>query len=55
VRYKKDDGEKGFVHTISATAVTDRFVIAILENFQREDGSVLVPDVLVPFTGFSSL
>jgi seryl-tRNA synthetase len=52
VRYRKDGGEKGFVHTISATAVTDRFVIAILENFQREDGSVLVPDVLVPFTGF---
>lgn len=55
IRYKKDSGEKGFVHTISATAVTDRFVIAILENFQNEDGSVSVPDVLRPFAGFDKI
>ena len=52
VRYKDKDGNKGFVHTISATAVTDRVAIAILENNQREDGSVVIPDVLRPFTGF---
>ncbi len=55
VRYKKDDGEKGFVHTISATAVTDRFAIAMLENFQNEDGSVTVPEALRPFTGFDRI
>jgi seryl-tRNA synthetase len=55
IRYKKDNGEKGFVHTISATAVTDRFIIAILENFQNEDGSVTIPEVLRPFTGFDRI
>ncbi len=48
----KNKISKGFVHTISATAVTDRCIIAILENFQREDGSVVIPEVLRPFTGF---
>lgn len=52
IRYKDKDGNKGFVHTISATAVTDRVAIAILENFQRADGSVVVPEVLRPYTGF---
>jgi seryl-tRNA synthetase len=51
IRYKGESG-KGFVHTISATGVTDRVVCAILENFQQEDGSVVVPEVLRPFTGF---
>ena len=55
IRYRKPDGEKGFVHTISATAVTDRFAIAILENNQNEDGSVTVPEVLRPFTGFDRI
>ncbi|MBE6381384.1 MAG: serine--tRNA ligase, partial [Lentisphaerae bacterium] len=51
IRYKDGD-ERGFVHTISATAMTDRAAIAILENNQRADGSVVVPEVLRPFTGF---
>lgn len=52
IRYKDGNGGKGFVHTISATGLTDRVVCAMLENFQREDGSVVVPEVLRPFTGF---
>ena len=32
--------------------MTDRAAIAILENNQRADGSVVVPEVLRPFTGF---
>ncbi len=52
IKYKGADGAKGIVHTISATAATDRFVIAILENFQQEDGSVIVPEVLRPLAGF---
>ena len=55
VRYKAADGNRGFVHTISATAVTDRVVIAILENFQQADGSVIIPEVLRPFTGFDRI
>ena len=52
IRYKNEDGNKGLVHTISATAVTDRVAIAILENNQQEDGTVVVPEVLRPLTGF---
>ncbi len=42
-------GERGVepVHTLNGTAVTDRFVLATLENFQRADGSVEVPAPLV--------
>jgi len=52
IKYKDAEGNRGFVHTISATGLTDRAVCAILENNQREDGSVVVPEVLRPFTGF---
>jgi len=52
IRYKDNDGNRGFVHTISATGLTDRVVCAIMENNQQEDGSVVVPEVLRPFTGF---
>jgi seryl-tRNA synthetase len=34
------------VHTLNGTAATDRWLLAVLENFQREDGSVEVPAVL---------
>jgi seryl-tRNA synthetase len=52
IRYKDKEGNRGFVHTISATGLTDRVVCAILENYQQEDGSVVVPEVLRPYTGF---
>ena len=55
IRYKGHDGIKGFVHTISATAVTDRVFCAILENFQRQDGTVVVPEVLRPYLDFEIL
>jgi seryl-tRNA synthetase len=43
--------EKGYPHTISATGFTDRLILAILENNQRPDGSVELPEKLVPFMG----
>lgn len=51
IRYKTKDGNKVFPHTISATAVTDRWVLTILENYQQADGSVVVPEVLRPYMG----
>jgi seryl-tRNA synthetase len=48
IRFKGAEG-KGFPHTISATGVTDRVAVAILENNQREDGSVAVPEALRPY------
>ena len=55
IRYKDKEGNRGLVHTISATAVTDRVAIAILENNQQEDGTVIVPEVLRPLTGFDKI
>ncbi|MEG8280621.1 serine--tRNA ligase [Streptomyces sp. AHA2] len=50
IRYKIGE-EKGFPHTISATGFCDRLILAILENCQQEDGSVRVPELLVPYLG----
>ena len=53
IRYKSK-GEKGthFVHTLNGTAVAiSRALIAILENYQQADGSIVVPEVLRPWVG----
>jgi len=50
IRFKGKES-KGFPHTISATGVTDRVAVAILENNQRADGSVVVPEVLRKYMG----
>ena len=54
IRYKDGD-TRDYVHTISATAVTDRVLIAIMENFQQEDGTVVIPEVLRPLCGFDRI
>lgn len=54
IRYKDGD-KRELVHTISATAATDRMLIAIMENYQQPDGSIVVPEVLRPFTGFDKI
>ena len=53
VRYRdKATGKTKFVHTLNASGLaTSRIFPAILEQFQQEDGSVLVPEVLQPFMG----
>ena len=43
------DGKLDHVHTLNGTAVTARAMIAILENFQDEHGSVAVPEPLYEF------
>jgi seryl-tRNA synthetase len=48
IRYRPDAGGPQPVHTLNGTAVTDRYVLAILENHQREDGTVGVPEALRP-------
>ncbi|MFW6360696.1 MAG: serine--tRNA ligase [Spirochaetota bacterium] len=55
VRYK-DDGKNRFVHMLNGTAIAvSRAIIAILENNQREDGSVSIPKHLIPYTGFDTI
>lgn len=49
IRYKEKDGNAGYLHTISSTGLTDRHLIAILENYQCSDGSVIIPERLRPY------
>jgi seryl-tRNA synthetase len=49
IRYRSADRGPEEVHTLNGTAVTARALIAILENFQQEDGTVAVPPVLERF------
>lgn len=52
IKYRTADGESDFVHTLNGTAFAiGRTILAILENYQQEDGSVVVPDVLKEFVG----
>lgn len=52
IKYRKSSGETDYLHTLNGTAIaTSRALIAILENYQKEDGSVEVPKVLVPYVG----
>ncbi|HAN43206.1 MAG TPA: serine--tRNA ligase [Sphaerochaeta sp.] len=52
VRFKDDDGKTKYVHMLNGTAVAlSRAVVAVLENYQREDGSIEIPKALVPFMG----
>ncbi|MEK7473412.1 MAG: serine--tRNA ligase [Patescibacteria group bacterium] len=56
VKLRKKDGTLEFAHTLNGTAVAlSRGLIAILEQYQNEDGSITVPDVLRPFTGFERI
>jgi len=49
VRYRREDGSLEPVHTLNGTAVTARLLLAIMENFQTEEGKYAVPDVLEQF------
>jgi seryl-tRNA synthetase len=49
VRSKSKDGQSRHLHTISATMITDRALLAILENCQKPDCSITVPSLLRPF------
>lgn len=52
IKYKKADGTKEYVHMLNGTAIaTSRTPIAILENYQQEDGSVVIPAVLQKYMG----
>ena len=52
-RYRPD-GEKStrFVHTLNGSGLAvGRALVAVIENYQQADGSVTVPDILVPYMG----
>jgi seryl-tRNA synthetase len=51
VRYRDDDGKPQTAATLNGTLATSRWLVPILENHQRPDGSVAVPKALQPFLG----
>ena len=52
IKYRKKDGQLDYLHTLNGTAIADsRTIIAILENNQQKDGSVIVPKVLRKYVG----
>ena len=57
VRYRPAQGARPeFVHTLNGSGLAlPRVIISILENFQQADGSVVVPEVLRPYTGFDRI
>ncbi|ADT84091.1 serine--tRNA ligase [Thermococcus barophilus] len=57
IRFRDKTHEKPkFVHTLNSTAIaTSRAIVAILENFQEEDGTVRIPKALWKYTGFKEI
>ena len=57
IKYKNDPKDKAqFVHTLNGSGLAvGRTVAAILENFQNEDGSVTIPEVLIPYMGTDTI
>lgn len=56
IRYKTSQGKNEFVHTLNGTAVAiGRMLIAILENGQQKDGTIRLPQVLVPYIGIEMI
>jgi len=55
IRFKPAAEKKTrFLHTINGSGLaTSRLIVALLEHYQTEEGTVMVPKVLVPYTGFS--
>ncbi len=57
IRYRETTGTKKTIpHTLNGTAIaTSRAMIALVENYQQQDGSIVIPEALRPYTGFSEI
>ena len=52
IRYRDTDGAIRFAHSLNATAIpTPRILVSLVENYQEEDGSVVIPEALRPYMG----
>ncbi|MEO6958913.1 MAG: aminoacyl--tRNA ligase-related protein, partial [Burkholderiaceae bacterium] len=55
-RYRPDKGKPEYLHTLNGSGLAvGRTLVAVLENGQQEDGSVVIPDVLQPYMGGKTL
>ncbi len=57
IRYRREEDKKvDFVHTLNGSGVaTPRLVIALLETYQQADGTVEIPEILRPYTGYDKI
>jgi seryl-tRNA synthetase len=56
IKYRKKEGTKEYCFTLNSTAIpSPRILIAILENYQQKDGTIKIPKVLQPLTGFEEI
>lgn len=51
VRYRTEDGKTAIAATLNGTLATTRWLVAIIENHQQADGSVIIPEALRPYLG----
>lgn len=52
IRYRDENGKMNFTHSLNCTAIaTPRILVSLVENFQTSDGSVKIPEVLMPYMG----
>lgn len=52
IRYKDAEGKMRFAHSLNSTAIpTPRILVSLIENYQQEDGSIVIPEALRPFMG----
>ena len=50
IRYKDEAGKLRYTHSLNSTAIpTPRILVSLVENFQQADGSIKIPEVLVPY------
>lgn len=54
IRYRDDEGNLRFAHSLNSTAIpTPRILVSIVENYQQADGTIKVPEALIPYVGKS--
>ena len=52
IRYRDAEGNMRFPHSLNSTAIpTPRILVSIIENYQQQDGTIKVPEALVPYVG----
>jgi seryl-tRNA synthetase len=51
-RYKDAEGKLRYTHSLNSTAIpTPRILVSIIENYQQKDGTIKVPEALIPYIG----
>lgn len=52
IRYKDNEGKIRYAHSLNCTAIpTPRILVSLIENYQQADGSIKIPETLVPYFG----